>query len=321
MHSKAFVLIGIVALLSGASACDDSGTALQGDGGPPGDGAAAAGNGQGKAGNNAYTGSNTGGNAGTSVGGGGQGGGGQGGAGTPPGTPTYCPVQPSQCSNGLDDDGDGKVDAEDPECSGPCDNDESSFATGIPGDNIDDLASCRQDCFFDGDSGDEDGKDCQWDLRCDPIRVGLAGRCNYSPMSPAVMCPVQQTADCYRVCRAITPNGCDCFGCCTAPGANFSVRLVESCTAGAINDPQKCPRCTPSPSCVNTCDRCELCFGKNTVEADCHSTPSDPMEPYQPPAPACQQGLISCGPGGQVATNGCPSPTYCVTGCCVQIID
>ena len=32
----------------------------------------------------------------------------------------------------------------------PLDNDESSFATGIPGDNMD---ACKQDCFFDGNSG------------------------------------------------------------------------------------------------------------------------------------------------------------------------
>src|SRR5262245_10911807 len=40
------------------------------------------------------------------------------------------------CSNGIDDDGDGLVDGFDPECTGPLDNDEGSFATGIPGDNV-----------------------------------------------------------------------------------------------------------------------------------------------------------------------------------------
>src|SRR5689334_2847679 len=50
-----------------------------------------------------------------------------------------------QCSNCKDDDGDGKVDGDDPQCTGPLDNDEASFATGIPGDNID---AVDQDCFF-----------------------------------------------------------------------------------------------------------------------------------------------------------------------------
>ena len=54
------------------------------------------------------------------------------------------------CGDGEDNDGDGLVDNMDTECMGPCDDDESSFATGIPGDNMD----CKkQDCFFDGDSG------------------------------------------------------------------------------------------------------------------------------------------------------------------------
>src|SRR4051812_19873672 len=41
----------------------------------------------------------------------------------------------TQCSDGIDNDGDGKIDLMDPECVSPLDNDESSFATGIPGDN------------------------------------------------------------------------------------------------------------------------------------------------------------------------------------------
>src|SRR5688500_10744812 len=35
------------------------------------------------------------------------------------------------CSNGLDDDDDGAADGLDPECTGPYDDDEGSFATGI----------------------------------------------------------------------------------------------------------------------------------------------------------------------------------------------
>src|SRR5947207_6303314 len=70
----------------------------------------------------------------------------------------------TQCSDGIDNDGDGKIDYADPECVGPLDNDESSFATGIPGDNID---ACKQDCFFDGNSGmGDDG--CLWQLKSDP---------------------------------------------------------------------------------------------------------------------------------------------------------
>ena len=71
----------------------------------------------------------------------------------------------TQCSDGIDNDGDGLIDYADPECVGPNDNDESSFATGIPGDNMD---ACKQDCFFDGNSGMGDDH-CLWQLKCDPL--------------------------------------------------------------------------------------------------------------------------------------------------------
>src|SRR5262245_15255825 len=61
-----------------------------------------------------------------------------------------CAPGAAQCSNCTDDDSDGKTDGDDAECTGPLDNDESSFKTGIPGDNID---AVMQDCFFDGNSG------------------------------------------------------------------------------------------------------------------------------------------------------------------------
>ena len=83
----------------------------------------------------------------------------------------------TQCSDGLDNDGDGKIDLADPECVSPLDNDESSFATGIPGDNKD---ACKQDCFFDGNSGmGDDG--CEWQLKCDPANTGAgaAASCPY----------------------------------------------------------------------------------------------------------------------------------------------
>ena len=81
----------------------------------------------------------------------------------------------TQCSDGIDNDGDGLIDSADPECTGPADNDESSFATGIPGDNMD---ACKQDCFFDGNSGmGDDG--CQWQLECDPRSTNT--RCPLQP--------------------------------------------------------------------------------------------------------------------------------------------
>src|SRR5204862_6504074 len=103
-------------------------------------------------------------------GGGTSGGAGQNGSAGAGGSASYgCKVNPSACTDGKDNDGDGLIDAADPECVGPCDNDEGTFATGIPGDNID---ACKQDCFFDGNSGmGDDG--CEWNLKCDPANPGL----------------------------------------------------------------------------------------------------------------------------------------------------
>ncbi len=199
-----------------------------------------------------------------------------------------------ECSDGMNNDGDGLIDAADPECTGPQDNDESSYATGIPGDNRDKFV---QDCFFDGDSGGgNDG--CRWDIRCiDP--PGTGQNCNNN-----------QLAGCEK-CKPLVPNGCDCFGCCDVfvGGVAHTVRIVEGCTADVIDDPDKCPVCTKVTSCQNTCEPCEVCIGRPE------------------PDPSCQS---DAGPGGQCPTGifACPPPDYscseeerCVTGCCQKFLD
>src|SRR3954471_555297 len=112
----------------------------------------------------------------------------------------------TQCSDGIDNDHDGFTDYNDPECIGPLDDDEGTFATGIPGDNMD---PCKQDCFFDGNSGmGDDG--CQWQLKCDPPTPEAALGCPYDWSFHN--CPTTQAARCLTGCRALPPNGCDCFG-------------------------------------------------------------------------------------------------------------
>jgi hypothetical protein len=93
----------------------------------------------------------------------------------------------------------------DPECAGPLDNDEKTFGTGIPGDNVD---ACKQDCFFGGNSGQGDDG-CEWSLKCDPsITVGA---CAYDPSFKN--CPPAASATCIANCQPLVPNGCDGFGC------------------------------------------------------------------------------------------------------------
>jgi len=207
------------------------------------------------------------------------------------------------CANCEDDDGDGLVDWLDPECAGPFDNDEKTFGTGIAGDNVD---ACKQDCFFDGNSGQGDDK-CEWNLKCDPKIT--TGACVYDP--GFTNCPGTQSATCIEKCQKVTPNGCDCFGCCAvaAPnGTTSHVRLVGTCSVADLGDPAKCPPCTPVPSCANPCDRCELCIGKTSIPADCNADAGGSGQ-------TCSDGQ-ACN-----ATTPCPGGTYCVTGCCIPVVN
>jgi hypothetical protein len=96
-----------------------------------------------------------------------------------------------------------------------------SFATDIPGDNQD---SYTQDCFYDGNSGGNPGNDCirhtccfsdatnqdECDAFLEAIGVGAGGP-NFDPAE----CDVAVSDGCIEHCDAVTPPGCDCFGCCT----------------------------------------------------------------------------------------------------------
>jgi len=221
-----------------------------------------------------------------------------------------------QCSDGIDNDGDGKIDYDDPECVGPLDNDESSFATGIPGDNMD---ACKQDCFFDGNSGAGDDH-CDWQLKCDPASVN--SKCPYDSAyaaSHTTECSTSasQSQACITACRKLVPNGCDCFGCCVVPGAPAPILLAATCTAANFNDPVKCPRCTQVTQCSNPCEHCEICIGKPTLPADCIQTPDAGTDGPPPPPNNCGSDYVPCGPGTATPADGCGTGYGCVTGCCI----
>jgi hypothetical protein len=247
-----------------------------------------------------------------------------------------CGTGPCACSNGKDDDNDGISDLADPECVSSWDNDEGSFATGISGDNRDDAC---QDCFFDGNSGSgNDG--CYLPSSC--LSKGNAssgrGRCD----------SCEQTAQCKNFCKAYTPNGCDCFGCCTvrlANGTSVDVALGNGCNIDG-NTVTGCNSCVPNDSCRNECGKCELCPGKTVADlpAECFQSPptggdastggsdggstgtsdggstgtSDGgSEPPPPPPPAwtCEDGGQVCGGG----LPGCNNGYACEFGCCVLL--
>ena len=167
-----------------------------------------------------------------------------------------------QCADGKDNDNDKLVDALDPECTGPCDNDEGSFSLKIPGVNVD---TCKHDCYWDYDSGNGND-DCDWSYKCDPKNPGSKLKpyvCKYDPTYKK--CPTAQSATCLKICLPITPNGCDCFGCCEIfiNGKKYKETIYlgsgPTCT---IKTPQNCVACTQVTQCLNTCGPCELCLGK-----------------------------------------------------------
>lgn len=209
-----------------------------------------------------------------------------------------CGTAPCGCSNGLDDDADGLVDLADPECISAWDNDEGSFATGIPGDNRDN--SC-QDCFFDGNSGSGDDG-CRIPSSCLTTGLPTSGQGNCNSCSAS--------AQCENFCTDFTPNGCDCFGCCAVQlGSNIVeyLLLANGCNIDGSSH-TGCTVCTQSTTCTNTCGRCELCPGKTAEDlpADCTSGGGTVT-------PSCDNGEPSCG----ADLPACAIDYVCSYGCCI----
>lgn len=215
------------------------------------------------------------------------------------------------CSDGKDNDGDNLIDGFDPECTGPDDNDEGSYATGIPGDNRDPK---WQDCFFDGNSGAGDDN-CRYATGC------LTGELEPTDKDCTL------TDACIKFCAPLVPNGCDCFGCCTVQDGDKTVdiTLSASCSLDNIDDEKACPRCVKTDTCGNTCGHCELCPGKTEADLPADCTPTTGTG-----------GAGSTGDGGAPSTGGGPSYTcdggeqvcganlpacainyYCSLGCCI----
>jgi hypothetical protein len=208
----------------------------------------------------------------------------------------FCGAHPCACSNGIDDDGDSLIDGFDPECTGPFDDDEATFGTGIPGDNRDPFC---QDCFFDGNSGGGDDG-CRHPTSClvDGTASGAVGLCT----------SCEATTRCIDGCRPITPNGCDCYGCCEVhlpSGTTANILLGPACSFLDIDDEDACPRCVQSTSCVNECGRCELCPGRTLgdLPADCGAVYT------------CEDGEDICS-----ETTPCVAGYACQLGCCLPIL-
>jgi hypothetical protein len=207
----------------------------------------------------------------------------------------------TECSNCVDDDGDADIDGTDVHCTTAADDIESSFATGIPGDNLE----SKPDCFYDGNSGSgNDG--CEIELCC------LLGNC-----PTGTDCSISQM--CIDFCAPAAPVGCDCFGCCTIcqDGNCKDVLTIPDSTPGwdcdnldNLEDPVYCPECFKVTECESFCDTgenddCILCPGQSPDEL--------------PPVCNLQN---ECPDGRQVCSDtvACPSLQYCSHGCCIDIV-
>jgi hypothetical protein len=254
--------------------------------------------------------------------------------------PAYCGSQLYMCGNTVDDDGDGLIDWQDPDCLGPCDNSEDGLGIPIVGDAPN---GCTTDCFWDENSGSgNDG--CYWNHKCDPLSVPpnyfpefwMGSKCAYDPATntPGTILTCdelsnQQSAECLGYCPQLTPNGCDCFGCCYVYKDGVEIGPVYlntedangnlPCTFDNAGDPSKCAPCTQVKNgCNNPCEMCELCIGKTTLPPECQSSPMDggidAGTDGGNDAGQCPEGVQPCGLPGN---DPCPPDYYCITGCCL----
>lgn len=215
-----------------------------------------------------------------------------------------CLPGPTECSNCVDDDRDGRFDGFDPGCSSAFDDREGSFTSGAPGDHQE---APILDCFFDGNSNPAD----------DGCRIHA---CCLLSSCPATLMPFDRARDCSLAarcrltCEPATVQGCDCFGCCRMRGAGGQLHTVmthpaiaPACTEATLADSALCPPCTPSPTCGRPCDpaACRLCPGQTAADlpASCAATWSCPA------AQAACAFADQC-PPGQSCASGCCTPAF-----------
>ena len=210
---------------------------------------------------------------------------------------TLCDGKVYACGDTLDNDGDGLADYQDPECTTPCDGDEHSFQTDLPGQNED----CKSDCYFDDNTGVGDDH-CEQDLQCDPESPGALIGCEYDAELACAEMPAAQPDACLDACLPRVPNGCDCFGCCEL-GEQFV--YLDGSPDCSVDNPAACQSCTFNDACANTCEpeNCELCFGQtpDQLPLECQGEP------------ACPDSVTSC-----TGHADCPANHFCQTGCCIS---
>jgi len=164
---------------------------------------------------------------------------------------------------------------------------------------------------------------CTFDLQCDMENPGGLVGCTYDSNKNCTGQPDTPMA-CTDFCEQITPNGCDCFGCCTLtfddpnnPGSTITDDIylggtpidtnppIENCT---LSTPQFCQTCTKTTACENECGDCEICFGETTPKPPAGGGTCTPT-------PVCDTiGQTAC-----TMQSDCMTGEFCLTGCCVPL--
>ena len=162
---------------------------------------------------------------------------------------------------------------------------------------------CKQDCFFDGNSGQGDDG-CIWDLRCDPENPGADIGCEYTGGNNCNHQPPNQSADCIMFCTQYVPPGCDCFGCCTVCTDSGCVDIfLNSGPDCALDNLDACQTCTSQiTDCGTPCvpEDCQICFGQTEPPDGCGGND-------------CPMNFTPCDPDHP---DDCPTDFFCYLGCC-----
>ena len=235
--------------------------------------------------------------------------------------PGTCSSGGAQCSNCRDDDGDGLVDGFDPECTGPVDNDEGSFRTGIGGDNVDGVI---MDCLYDGNAVAEDDG-CSIHVCCVlgarnktecPLGTSRFDVADCPP--PLGTTPLPQ--QCIDACGHLAPPGCDCFGCCTLCDPQGRCRDVDihplvspNCDSTNVMDPGADTQVDTKDDPCRACQKSETCGSPLCGGTSCIACPGQTV------VAGC--GATACPPGYPACTNAsCAVGSYCANGCCIGTI-
>jgi hypothetical protein len=248
------------------------------------------------------------------------------------------PEHTCACADGIDNDGDGQTDTDDLHCFGPFDDDEATYATGIPGDNKGSKAN--RECPFDGNSGTgNDGVCCNLanpGENVTPNGCDEKGCCEIDANGNGTGEHVFISGDCdfTLACAAGSTLGCSCAADADCDAGQFCVP-DDDLGPGFCST---CETCEPNPECDNTCACGEQCYGGfSQPDSLCGA---DPGGDCGVGVTACPNGTADCDPANnEVCTNGCcygscapgvtpcqvssDCPTeflyYCITGCCVEV--